>query len=251
MSAPITKQPNAQSFDAADFEQHQRYLRQLDPVIVEAWSVLDVAEEFLAPLGLGYLKQTFVDHKVTGHVLMNLDKDDLFEMQVHAVGDRIYIDNSLQDLRKHARKLERERVLWEGETPTGGIAYYKNLRELCAYKLCCCFMKRTHWRITAQGLRMRDNPPSCNVCCAPMLNDFSDFRFLKDVDSRSDPQCCCCKHQRAIIMEFDSSAPATGGRYVSTSGGGNKVINIPHPNMTESLVTIVKNAWSEARLVAD
>eukprot|EP00040_Diaphanoeca_grandis_P010507 m.53800 g.53800 ORF g.53800 m.53800 type:complete len:251 (-) comp21822_c1_seq1:164-916(-) len=250
MSAPITKQPGAQ-FDAADFAQHQRYLKQLDPSKVEAWSVVEVAEEFLQPLGLGYLKQTFVDHKVTGHVLLSLDKDDLLEMQVHAVGDRIYIDNSLHDLRRHARKLERERTLWEGETPSGGIAYYKSLGEMCRYRLCCCFMKRTAWRITAQGLRMRDNPPSCNVCCSPMTNDFSDFRFLKDVDSKSDPMCLCCKHQRSIILEFDSSGPQSTGRYVSTSGGGNKVISIPHPEMTEGLVTIVKNAWSEARLVAD
>lgn len=240
MSA-ITKQPGAQTFDAADFAQHQRYLKQLDPTKVEGWSVVDVAEEFLHPLGLGYLKQTFVDHKVTGHVLLSLDKDDLLEMQVHAVGDRIYIDNSLQDLRRHARKLERERTLWEGETPSGGIAYYSGIGEMCRFKLCCCLMKRVHWRITAQGLRKRENPPSCNVCCAPMNNDFSDFRFLKDVDSESTPMCLCCKHRRAILLEFEDP----------NHNGGNRQISIFHPAMTESLVTVVKNAWSEARLVAD
>ena len=61
--------------------------------------------------------------QVTGHVLLTLDKNDLREMHIHAVGDRVYIDRSLIDLKKHARKIERERTLWEGELPAGPLQY--------------------------------------------------------------------------------------------------------------------------------
>ena len=42
-----------------------------------------------------------------------------------------------------------------------------------------------------------------------------------------------------------------GGGFRVRMEYGNKRIFIAHPDMTEELVTIIKNAWSESRLVAD
>ena len=103
-------------------------------------------------------------------------------MQIHAVGDRVYIDRCLVELRRRLRKVERERELWAGTTPSGGVAYYPSVWDCCLYKLCPCFMQFTDWKVSSQGVRRRLLPPSCNVCCKSMHNDFSDFRFLKDVD---------------------------------------------------------------------
>ena len=38
-----------------------------------------------------------------------------------------------------------------------------------------------------------------------MTNDFNDFRFLKDVNSRIEPCCLCFRHKREIELEFDST----------------------------------------------
>lgn len=187
------------------FDDHTDYLKKLDVVDIEKWTVKQVCQQFLDPLGLSPLKQIFVDHKVTGHVLLTLEKRDLVEMHIHAVGDRVYIDKCLIDLRRQARKVERERVLWEGHTPFGGIAYYASVWECLSYKLCGCCMRFTHWTLTSQGVRRRLNPPSCNVCCFPMQNDFSDYRFLKDVDWYKGPMCLCCQYAHWVELVFDSS----------------------------------------------
>jgi hypothetical protein len=94
----------------------------------------------------------------------------------------VYIDRCLVELRRRLRKVEREHGIWAGRTPFGGVAYYDSLCDCMLFKLCPCFMQFTEWKISSQGVRRRLLPPSCNVCCKPMHNDFSDFRFLKDVD---------------------------------------------------------------------
>lgn len=260
--ALIDEQPTSLGIDDDEhnFEEHHKYIQELNPQVVEGWSVMEVCQLFLRPLGLKHLQQTFVDHKVTGHVLLTLDKNDLREMHIHAVGDRVYIDRSLVDLKKHARKIERERTLWEGELPAGPLQYYQGFCHMLRYKCCgCCFVK-IHLKVTAQGFRQRTNAPSCNFFCLSMTNDFNDFRFLKDVNSRIEPCCLCFRHKREIELEFDSTevpnTDKTPGCFIEppikvVMAYGNKKIMIAHPEMTEELVTIIKNAWSESRLVAD
>lgn len=259
MSDVVGVQPTA---DSTDFEEHNKHIQNLNPQDVEGWSVMEVCQMFLVPLGLAHLQQTFVDHKVTGHVLLTLDKSDLREMHIHAVGDRVYIDRNLVDLKKHARKIERERTLWEGTLPGGPIQYYNNCSHMIRYKCCGCCMVKVHLKITAQGFRHRTNAPSCNLCCLPMTNDFNDFRFLKDVNSKMTPCCLCFRLRREIELEFDSGELIASEIEKKPScciappirismNFGNKIIQVAHPDMTEELVTIIKNAWSESRLVAD
>lgn len=250
MAQPESQQPALQG---NFFDDHQKYLDKLDVVEVKKWTVKQVCSKFLDPLGLSPLKQIFVDHKITGHVLLTLDRRDLVEMQIHAVGDRVYIDKCLHDLRRKSRKAERERVLWEGYTPYGSVAYYENVWECMAYKCCGCLMRFTKWTLTSQGVRERRNPPSCNMCCAPMVNNFSDYRFLKDVDWRKGPMCLCCRYRMWVELAFDTSTDDVPDVPSDVKGmtSDSPYLTIAHPDMTDEFTSVIRHAWSEARLVAD
>eukprot|EP00036_Acanthoecidae_sp_10tr_P019744 CAMPEP_0206314734 /NCGR_PEP_ID=MMETSP0106_2-20121207/15171_1 /ASSEMBLY_ACC=CAM_ASM_000206 /TAXON_ID=81532 /ORGANISM="Acanthoeca-like sp., Strain 10tr" /LENGTH=273 /DNA_ID=CAMNT_0053746101 /DNA_START=33 /DNA_END=852 /DNA_ORIENTATION=+ len=235
------KEPAQKNF----FEDHAKVVEALNPYEVENWTVEEVCTQFLDKLGLGPLKQIFIDHKITGHVLMTLNKADLVEMRIHTVGDRVYIDRCLVELRRRWRKMERERTLWEGSTPSGGIAYFGSLTECCLYKLFPCFMQFTDWKVSSQGVRRRLNPPSCNCCCKSLHNDFSDFRFLKDVDWYKAPMCFCCKNATWVELSFDSKSEFSLGTETVTKDASNKLVctKIMHPQMTEETTTRIRNAW--------
>eukprot|EP00039_Didymoeca_costata_P027381 m.18292 g.18292 ORF g.18292 m.18292 type:complete len:238 (+) comp6273_c0_seq1:177-890(+) len=236
--AAVDSQPTGTFSDPAET------LKDLDPNEVKKWTTKEVIENFLTPIGLQQLAELFNKHSITGAVLLSLDKKDLKDMKIFHVGERLYIDHCLEALRRQAKKLERETSLWKGVYPTGSIAYYESFWECFKYKCCPCCMPLTHLKVTAQGFTRRDNPPACNCACQGMTNDFEDFRLLKDIDW-ADRRSCICLHRREMVMKFDASNKAESG------GSRVKEQIIRHPDMTEDLVRKIKNAWTEARLVAD
>lgn len=54
---------------------------------VTGWSVERVLE-WLTLWGLGHLSQSFLEHRITGDILLDISSSDLEEIGVHAVGDK-------------------------------------------------------------------------------------------------------------------------------------------------------------------
>ena len=62
-----------------------------------SWSVKDVCK-VLKAVGLGEYMELFVEHRVQGDVLFNLTEENLKEMGIEKVGDRLLIADIVQTL---------------------------------------------------------------------------------------------------------------------------------------------------------
>eukprot|EP00041_Stephanoeca_diplocostata_P015312 m.291995 g.291995 ORF g.291995 m.291995 type:complete len:360 (+) comp19992_c0_seq3:192-1271(+) len=239
--AVIKKKSKENSELLHDFEDFREYFQSLKIEGVLKWDPREVSERFLRPMNLAPLSQLFIEHKINGRTLLGLSKDDLRAMKILAIGDRVLISNAIKLLAKIQVRAERDRIVWEGSTPTGGIAYYSSIFEMCSYKCFPCCNSYTRWRLTPTGIRERRDPPQCNLCCQRTVNDYKDIRFLKDVDWRWEYQCMCCQKRREVMMLFDHD---------QTVGDSDEVI-IAHPDVGDELVAEMNSLWAEARLVAD
>lgn len=177
--ALIKKKSKENSELLHDFEDFREYFQSLQIDGVLKWDPREVSERFLRPMNLAPLSQLFIEHKINGRTLLGLSKDDLRAMKILAIGDRVLISNAIKLLAKIQVRAERDRIVWEGSTPTGGIAYYSSVFQMCSYKYFPCCNAYTRWRLTPTGIRERRDPPQCNVCCQRTVNDYKDIRFLK------------------------------------------------------------------------
>lgn len=215
--------------------------------IVKGWSVDDVCEKFLVPIGMGKLRPLFKKHKITGSVLSRLEKEDLKDMQILSVGDRVFIAAMIKELRRSYKRHLREEVVWAGNVPppNGGIQYFPDFRTCITYKCCPCFSPSYHYEVSRQGLRVRENPPSCVVCCSATTNNFHDMRFMKDFDWETTLMFCGMRTKKEMTFVF-----LEDGQAVRDPDAEAASITIAHPDVNEELFNKIAFVWSETRLVA-
>ena len=65
--------------------------------------------------GLGEYQEMIVKHKITGQLAPLLQDDDLKEMGITVVGDRLQFRRSLKELSRRERFHKRIQSLWDGE----------------------------------------------------------------------------------------------------------------------------------------
>mmetsp|Transcript_50126 Transcript_50126/g.132473 ORF Transcript_50126/g.132473 Transcript_50126/m.132473 type:complete len:180 (-) Transcript_50126:3-542(-) len=73
-------------------------LAQANPVYVHDWTVEDVIS-WLGEVDLGHCAEFFRDNKITGDVLLDITREDLAEMGIVALGDRMRIFKCIEKLR--------------------------------------------------------------------------------------------------------------------------------------------------------
>ena len=74
-----------------------------------SWSVKDVCKVINA-VGLGEYMELFVEHRVQGDVLFNLTEENLKEMGVDKVGDRLLIVDIVQTLYEQVTGWQQQQV---------------------------------------------------------------------------------------------------------------------------------------------
>jgi len=225
---------------AHNWHEMREYFESLNIPTVLLWDYREVAERFLRPLGLAPLSQIFIEHKINGRTLLGLDKGDLKQMQVKAVGDRVLIHHAVRHLKRMQVRQERDRVIWEGYTPFGSFQYYRGIPECLTYRVCPCMVSTTKYKITPVGIRKRTDPPACNCKCEGVEHDNLDIRFMKDVDWGMQT-CCWCWHKKIIDLTFQNN----------NDDDEEQGLKIAHPDVGDDLVADIQNIWAEARLVAD
>ena len=244
----ITTQPTTKR------KEIEQFVRDLDPLQVQEWSEHDVVEKYLKPIKMEHFAKLFTENHINGAVLLALEESHLREIGINIVGDRIIFMEYLKLLKKHKRYADRSKSLWNGTTPVLSLAYHHNCGEFC-FQLCCpCCVATTEWRVTGQGIRWRKNRAPVN-CCGDVETQFIDYRFLKDLELRKEPKCCCfCVGQELLIYADDKDA-VSGNRQLGSakaSGIGEEPepVSIMHPQATRA-ESIIRNAWADAKLVAD
>jgi hypothetical protein len=243
----VTSQPRSRRKEVEGF------VRDLDPLQVSEWSEADVIERFLKPIGMDSMGKAFMENKISGPVLMSLQEEHIKEMGCAVLGDRILFMDYLQLLKKHKRDADRSKSLWTGTTPVLRCAYHRNCGEFFFHLCCPCCVPSTEWRVTGQGIRWRKNRATLD-CCGDIETQFIDYRFLKDLELRSEPKCCCfCIGKELLIYADDKDAVAVR-QSKSTGAGGQDLesepVSIMHPDVDKA-ESLIRNAWADAKLVSD
>lgn len=245
-SEAVTTQPKSRKREVEEF------VRDLDPSSVAEWVESDVVENFLKPIGMEFLAKAFIENRISGPVLMSLTEDHMKEMGCAVLGDRILLIEYLSLLKKHKRDADRSRALWNATTPVLNCAYHHNCCGFCTHLCCPCCVPTIEWRVTGQGIRWRKNRAPLN-CCGEVETQFIDYRFLKDLEMRQEPKLlCCCVGKELLIYADDKDAVST--RQSQTTSTGQHIdaepVSIRHPDIVKG-ESIIRNAWADARLVAD
>ena len=233
--ALATTQPKITTADA------ENVLKTMDVSKVRSWTEKDVTNNFLKPLGFEYCSKVCEDNKVSGVCLLGMNDTHLKEMNVLLLGDRIQMLEYMEVLKKKRKQADRGKTLWEGQTPVKAFAYADNCCQWMYWWCCPCWVYRTTWRITSQGIRHRKPR-----FFAEAEAGFIDFRFLKDIETRHERRCgVCCPYHQLVLYADDASVKAK-----DQETGTEEQIVISHPDCLV-IEDVVRNAWSEVRLVAD
>ena len=82
-------------------QQRRRYvIQELNlPKKINYWSIEDVAD-WIGYIGFSNYQETMFENNINGEVLGSLTKDDLRDMNIRAIGDRILILNAIETLKR-------------------------------------------------------------------------------------------------------------------------------------------------------
>jgi len=247
----IDKEPQSHT-SSAEIEE---YLLHLEPSEITKWTTGEVCSQFLERIGFHYLTENFSVNNINGKVLLMVEERNLTEMGVSVIGDRLMIMSYLKLLKKKKVEHDKMATLWQGETPYGGLEYSEDCAQCCGKIFCPCCITRKMWRITGQGIFYRIVPPM--PCFSTVRQEYIDFRFLKDMELRTTNACACfCSTDELLIYAQDQKSTKEGGaagdhEAILEAGPGFGVPHqLLHPEAKE-VESIVRTAWSNARLVAE
>ena len=183
------------------------------------WDPTKVAAYLKEKADLGEYYEMILNHKISGEVAPRLSDQDLKEMGIASIGDRKRFIKALEDLQKHQRRLDREKVVWEGQE-----VLWFSCWEACCTTCCGCFpVDPATYKLTGTHLIIKTHyPPRCGpvrCCCATEFDvDNTDLTHLVDADVKGlSPPCwqqiCCCGKPRDHIE-------------IKTNGDGEKLLKL-------------------------
>ena len=81
---------------------------------------------------------------------------------------------------------------------------------------------------------------------------FIDYRFVKDLELRQQPRfCCCCVGKELLIFADDKDSVSTRQAAEAVKQSADLApVTILHPDVKRA-ESIIRNAWADAKLVAD
>eukprot|EP00037_Helgoeca_nana_P036967 m.13839 g.13839 ORF g.13839 m.13839 type:complete len:305 (+) comp8241_c0_seq1:96-1010(+) len=276
-SQPVSTGPNAAAI--------KKFIQDLELPAIDNWGVKEVVEIFLPGIGLDTpsCKEIFHKHRINGAVLLHMTKPDIDDLGLSlngidpmpaptlgsgqnllTLGDRVYVWDLIQILQHKQRRIDRNKVIWSIQVPTGGVQYFSGTIECLKYKLCPGCMPYDHYTLTLGEIQIDMRPPrTCMHWCVPTEVTIKDLRFLKDVDTIEQCGNCpfCCHKKRGMTVAFhqetgaDSvvSEPEEGAQETPDS-----LADVPHtryviwhPTMTHDKAEELIAVWAEVRLVGD
>jgi len=206
------------------------------------WTPKDVAA-FLKKADLGDYSECFIKHNVSGSLLHLLKDEDLKDMGIKIVGDRLRLKAFIDILGRKNRSNKRTKVWWEGT---------ERLYLSCADKACstCCFLcpdDPSTYKLTSNHLKVKTvNPMRCGPfkfccsCCTEYKINNVDLSEIDDVDLivEAAPCCCatfCCAKGRAVVA-ISTRSNDVGLRLILTKDVAEKASNMILQNIEECQV---------------
>merc|ERR1711935_451085 len=108
-------------------------------------------------------------------------------------------------LNKKHIDLQRNQSLWKSRSPPQGehCGYFGGCCNWLSFKCCGPCRETVLYDITTRGIKQRTRPGCCFRSCQKVSSDFVDFRFLKDIEVDTYPECGCCFTTHSITIYSD------------------------------------------------
>lgn len=182
--------------------------------------------------GLGAYFETLKKHKITGKLAPLLGDDDLKEMGVNIVGDRLMFRHHLKDLSRRERYNRRIESLWEGEERI----FFSECDKNCFTCNGFCPVDPSTYKLTSSHVKVRKVTPvrcgPCRLCCfgASYVSKNVDLSKVDDVDVMGIPApcchrvCCCSRGKDLVEVESRFETKGTGKIFIVLEEGHGEVV---------------------------
>jgi SAM domain (Sterile alpha motif) len=203
---------------------------------------------FIRKKGLGDYQDVLIQHKISGHLAPLLSDDDLKDMGISIVGDRLMFKHVIQQLSRRERFHKRIIAsLWVGEEQV----FFSPAEQSCMTLGGFCPIDPSTYKLTTSHLRVKKvQPCRCGpirlTCCfgASYVSNNIDLSKVDDVDVIGVPAPCmlrvCCCASGKDLVEVESRFMAD-----KSSGNGGKVfLQLPEGH-GEAVAQLILNQIEE------
>jgi hypothetical protein len=164
----------------------------------ESWTAEQLADYLKLKCDLADYYEVILKHDITGKVAPRLTEADLKEMGIDSIGDRKRLQLAVRELQKAARKVEREKVIWEGKEQMWYSCWDAAMNSCCGL----CPVDPATYKLTGTHLTITQVEP-CYVgpfrCCCG--HEYSVDNVVRIVTS------CVCVHAWRSFGSTLTSSP--------------------------------------------
>jgi hypothetical protein len=197
---------------------------------------------FFRKKGLGDYQELLVQHKISGHLAPMLSDDDLKDMGIVIVGDRLMFKHYIKQLSRRERFHKRIASLWEGQEQV----FFSSAEQSCMTLGGFCPIDPSTYKLTTSHLRVKKvQPIRCGpirLCCfgASYVSNNIDLSKVDDVDVMGVPAPCvlrvCCCASGKDLVEVESRFEKNNGKVFLQlpEGHGEAVANLILNQVEES-----------------
>jgi len=205
------------------------------------WRPIDVAN-FLESASLGDYREAILKHKISGRLLHHLTDQDLKDMGINIVGDRLRLKSLIETTERKQRYNKRTKVWW-----TGTEELYWNKADQGF--LTCCFLcpdDPSTYELSSNRLKIktvspwRIGPIKFRCCFEYGINNI-DLTQIVDVDIVGEPAPCC----------YHCCAEGRGHVEVSTRQGEKVNLTVTQPEADKASKMIIQQIEECQRMQRD
>lgn len=173
-----------------------------------------------------------------------MSDDDLREMGITVVGDRLMFKHHLRELSRMERSHQRLQPLWEGQE-----RIFFSHWDKCCFTMCgFCPVDPSTYKLTANHLKVKKvQPVRCGpfwLCCfgSSYVTNNIDLSKVDDVDVVGIPAPCCC---RVWCCASGKDLVEVESRFESR--GHNKITLYLAEGQGEAVATMILNQVEESQ----
>eukprot|EP00548_Thalassiothrix_antarctica_P001533 CAMPEP_0194131170 /NCGR_PEP_ID=MMETSP0152-20130528/1994_1 /TAXON_ID=1049557 /ORGANISM="Thalassiothrix antarctica, Strain L6-D1" /LENGTH=224 /DNA_ID=CAMNT_0038825861 /DNA_START=79 /DNA_END=750 /DNA_ORIENTATION=+ len=189
-------------------EERETLTDRLAVIDFEAWSAEELGK-FIVGKGLPDYTELFMANNIDGSIIHRLGDNELKEIGIIKVGDRLKVEEALGSLQRATKKKEREKVLWKGQELLFSSCFDKFLLTCFG----CNPVDPSRYYLHKSHLQMKRNvyrrcgPFLCS-CGHSYFIDNVDLTYVNDIDVEGLPPgyclgiCCCGLTKEHVIIRL-------------------------------------------------
>lgn len=159
----------------------------------DKWTSKQLASYF-EKNGLGQYSESITEHKINGRLAPLLSDDNLTEMGIICIGDRLRFRLHIDNLKRNLRAQSMSKCIWTGKERI----FYTGAEEACCTMCGFCPVDPSNYKLMTNYLKIRNvNPARCGpirlCCCNEYAISNIDLTYVADVDVTGVPAPWCSR----------------------------------------------------------